>query len=195
MNKVTAIIPTLNEEANIKGAIESCLFADEIIVIDSLSTDATKEITAQYSKVTFIENKFLGHGPQKNKAIDQALHDWIFILDADERTSPGLIREIELTLKDPAHSAYSIDRVNFFMDKEIKYVWSNDSVIRLFNKNYARYDDKFVHEKIVTSKPIGLLKNTLKHDTYSGKGLSFHLKKVIATLLYRQKIKFTQFKK
>lgn len=177
MNKVTAIVPTLNEETNIKDAIESCLFADEIIIVDSFSTDRTKDIALNYSKVKFLVNKFEGHGPQKNWAIDQATYDWIFILDADERTSDELVEEIKLELSDPSASAYSVDRVNYFMDNKIQYVWSNDSVIRLFDKNLARYDDKFVHEKIVTSTEVKSLKNTLKHDTYSGKGLIFHLQK------------------
>lgn len=177
MNNVTAIIPTLNEETNIKDAIESCLFADEIIIVDSFSTDKTQEISLKYSKVKFLVNKFEGHGPQKNWAIDQATNDWVFILDADERTSDELIKEIKLELSNPSANAYSIGRVNYFMDKKIQYVWSNDSVIRLFNRKVARYDDKFVHEKVVTSEKVKTLNNTLKHDTYFGKGLIFHLQK------------------
>lgn len=177
MEKITAIIPTFNEEKNIKEAIESCLFADEIIVVDSFSTDKTVEIVKTFSNVKLLQNKFITHAKQKNWAIPQASHEWIFILDADERTNPKLIQEIKETLNNPTAVAYWIRRQNYFMDKKLNFIWKNDAVIRLFKKSEAKYSDKFVHEEIETQGVISKLQAKLIHDTYSSKGLTDYIQK------------------
>ena len=95
MEKISAIIPTFNEQHNIKQAIESCLFADEIIVVDSFSKDQTVSIVRDYPQVKLLEHEYINSAAQKNWTIPQASHDWIFLLDADERTSENLIKEVK----------------------------------------------------------------------------------------------------
>lgn len=177
MEKITAIIPTYNEEMNIKAAIESCLFADEIIVVDSFSKDKTVEIARSYPEVTVLEHEYIYSAAQKNWTIPQAKHDWIFLLDADETTTPELIKEIKETVETPKHVAYWIGRQNFFMDQKLNHIWKGDAVIRLFRKSKCSYEDKHVHAEIIADGTISRLKNKMNHDTYKGKGLSSHLKK------------------
>jgi glycosyltransferase involved in cell wall biosynthesis len=177
MEKITAIIPSFNEEFNIRAAIESCLFADEIIVVDSFSTDKTTNIIREFPQVKLLEHEYVHSAAQKNWTIPQATHDWIFLLDADERTDEKLIDEIRKTINSPEHVAYWIGRDNIFMDQKLNHVWSGDAVIRLFRKSKCKYQNKHVHAEIETDGSIGKLKFKMTHDTYSGKGLTAHLKK------------------
>lgn len=178
MERVSAIIPCYNEEHNIKGAIESCLFADEIIVVDSFSTDKTLSIIKAFPQVKLLQHEYNNSAAQKNWTIPQAAHDWIFILDADERTDPELVQEIKSTIaSQPEDVAYWIKRDNYFMDKKLNHIWKGDAVIRLFRKSFCRYEDKHVHAEIMAEGSISQLKNKIKHDTYSGKGLEAHLLK------------------
>lgn len=176
--KLTAIIPTLNEEANIKGALNSVQFADEIIVVDSYSTDSTIQIVQEYPQVKVLQRKFDTHAKQKNWAISKASHDWIFILDADERTNLALINEIkEKQNTDHPYSAFWIGRENVFMGEIVKHVWKGDKVIRLFNRNMCRYPEVHVHEEIISTGPIGELSYKILHDTYASKGINGYLEK------------------
>jgi len=178
MEKISAIIPSFNEEHNIKSAIESCLFADEIIVVDSFSTDKTVEIVKSYPQVTLLEHEYVYSAAQKNWTIPQAKHDWIFLLDADERTNPELIKEIQHTVASgPKEVAFWIGRKNYFMDKKLNHVWKGDAVIRLFRKSKCSYENKNVHAEIITDGEVGRLKGFMAHDTYKGKGLEAHLLK------------------
>ena len=123
MEKITAIIPCFNEEHNIKSAIESCLFADEIICVDSFSTDKTTEIIKSYPQVTLLEHEYIHSAAQKNWTIPQAKHDWIFLLDADETTNKKLIDEIKSTIaSNPTEVAFWIGRDNYFMDQKLNFV-------------------------------------------------------------------------
>lgn len=178
MEKITAIIPCFNEERNIADAIKSCEFADEIICVDSFSTDKTVEIIKSFPRVKLLEHEYVHSAAQKNWTIPQAAHDWIFLLDADERTTPELIEEIKATVaSSPQEVGFWIGRTNYFMDQELKHVWKGDAVIRLFRKSRCKYQDKHVHAEIETDGQIGRLRNKLIHDTYKGKGLASHLKK------------------
>lgn len=167
--KITAIIPTYNEEKHVAQAIESVSFADEILVIDSFSEDKTIEIAKTFD-ITFLQRKFDDFSSQKNFAIAKAKHQWIFILDADERVTPELRKEILSVLKSKTKKdAYWIFRTYHFMGKKIKYSgWQTDKVIRLFNRDQCKYDGKLVHEEIETSSEIGFLKSKLEHYSYSG---------------------------
>lgn len=178
MEKISAIIPCFNEEANIKSAIESCLFADEIIVVDSFSTDKTLEIVRQFPQVKLLEHEYINSAAQKNWTIPQASYDWIFLLDADETTNEKLINEIKQTVQsNPNEVAFWIGRDNYFMDKKLDHIWSGDAVIRLFRKSKCSYEEKHVHAEIKTDGTVGKLKNSMAHDTYKGKGLEAHLLK------------------
>ncbi len=178
MEKITAIIPCFNEEHNIKEAIESCLFADEIIVVDSFSEDKTVDIVKTFPQVKLLEHEYINSAAQKNWVIPQSSHDWVFLLDADETTNEELIREIKETVNSkPEEVAFWIGRENYFMDRKLNHVWRGDAVIRLFRKSKCRYEDKHVHAEILADGPIGRLKAKLSHDTYKGKGLEAHLLK------------------
>ncbi len=164
--KISAIIPTLNEEKNIAEAIANVQWADEILVIDSFSEDKTVEI-AKKMGAKVIQRAFDNYSNQKNYAIEQAENDWIFILDADERISPDLQLEIEDKLQSNiTEEAFWIPRQNYFLGKKVNYSgWQHDKVIRLFNKKYAKYNGKFVHEEIASNEKIGFLKSPLLHYT------------------------------
>ena len=169
MTKLTAIIPTGNEIHNIEAVIASVNFADEILVVDSFSTDGTFE-KAQELTTNVIRREYEYSASQKNWAIPQAKHEWILLVDADERVTPQLKEEILETLKNPKASdvAYWIGRNNHFMGEQVNYSgWRNDSVIRLFKRDYCKYDDRHVHAEIIANGSVGKLKNKLYHNTYT----------------------------
>src|ERR1700746_190331 len=113
---ITAIITTFNEELNIGTCIESLLWCDEILVVDSFSTDGTAAIARSYPKVRFVQRTYYGSASQKNWAMDQVQNDWILIFDADERCTPALQREIvALLAANPRHDAYTIKRRVHFL--------------------------------------------------------------------------------
>mgnify|MGYP001821705611 FL=1 len=191
--KITAIIPTLNEERNIEGAIASLVFADEIIVIDSYSTDKTKSICEKHN-VRFIQRVFDDFSSQKNHAIDQASYDWIFVLDADERIPPDLSKEIIGKVKDPEGCvAFNIYRTFFFKGDIIRYGgWQTDKVVRLFRGDKCRYDGKLVLEKVSCEGRVGSMKQRMDHysyqsrEQYEGK-LSFYAELQAKELIEKQK--------
>ena len=168
MTKLTAIIPTGNEIHNIEAVIDSVDFADEILVVDSFSTDGTfKKAEELATKV--IRREYEYSASQKNWAIPQASHEWILLVDADERVTPELRTEIENILKQSKqeHAAYWVGRMNHFMGERVHYSgWRNDSVIRLFKRDLCKYEDKHVHAEIITNGTVGKLKNKLYHNTY-----------------------------
>ena len=168
MKKLTAIITTFNEERNIEDVIKSLSFADEIMVVDSFSTDRTIEIARRYTDF-ILQRKYENSASQKNWAIPQANYDWILLLDADERVTPQLRDEIRSVLRsDSDPVAYWMGRSNFFMGKKVRFSgWQGDGVIRLFRRDECRYQNKRVHAEIETDGKIGFLKNKLNHYTYA----------------------------
>jgi len=164
---ITAIIPTLNEESFIEEALASVSFADEIIVIDSFSTDRTIEL-AEKHQVRIIQRKFDNFSSQKNYAIDLAKHEWIYILDADERVSTPLKKEILTSIKHPMnYVGFYIYRNFYYKETNIRFGgWQTDKVIRLFKKDECSYDGKLVHEKIVSKGEVGFLKNKIDHFSF-----------------------------
>ena len=170
MEKLTAIIPTGNEEQNIVAAIKSIDFADEIMIVDSFSEDKTLELATPISD-TILQRKFDYPSSQKNWAIPQAKHQWVLILDADERVTTKLKEEIIKTINSNTMiSGFWIKRKNYFMGRRVKFSgWRGDKVIRLFKRDECRYENKYVHEEIVTNGKIGLLKNKLIHNTFKDK--------------------------
>ena len=191
---VTAIIPTFNEAENILEVIDNLNFVDEIIIIDSYSTDNTIELAKQRA-VKVIQRKFDDFSSQKNFAFQQALHDWIIVLDADERISPHLRLEIIEKLKNPEnYDGFWIPRQNYFLDRQVKFSgWQNDKVMRLFNKSKCRYNGKLVHEEIICQGKTDNLKNPIIHYTY--KSYDDYIKKIYrysglkALELYKKNIK------
>jgi glycosyltransferase involved in cell wall biosynthesis len=172
MHSISVIIPTFNEADNLKELLPLLNWANEIIVIDSFSTDDTLRIVQAYD-VHFVQHKYEGPAAQKNRAIAIAKNDWIFILDADERPSAGLIKEIQslLILSNIPFEAYWIYRTNYFMGNKIKYSgWQNDKVIRFIHKEHCLYNHKKVHEEIETNGKVGYLSSKIDHYTYRSLG-------------------------
>ncbi len=165
--KITALAITYNEEENVERYFESLSFADEIIFVDSQSTDKTIEI-AERLGVKVIQRKFDDFSNQRNFAIEQASNDWILFFDLDEIISKDLEIEIKSILKKPNDKvAFYIRRKFYFMGKLIKYGgWQNDKAIRLFNKHHCRYNGNLVHELVQSTGKTGILKNKLDHYSY-----------------------------
>jgi glycosyltransferase involved in cell wall biosynthesis len=166
MSKITAIIPTLNEEIHIAAAIESVSFADEIIVIDSFSADKTLEI-AEKCNVKIIKRRFDDFSSQKNFAIQQAKYPWIYILDADERVTPEVKQEILEAVKNPKeYVGFYVRRTFYFCGNKINYGGcQRDKVVRLFLKKECKYRG-VVHETIISNGKLGFLKNKIEHYSY-----------------------------
>jgi glycosyltransferase involved in cell wall biosynthesis len=162
---VSAIITTLNEEQNIAECIESLLWCDEILIVDSFSTDRTAEICRSYDKVRFYQRTYYGSAAQKNWAMDQVESDWILIFDADERCTPALQKEIQdLVARGPEHDAYTIRRRVYFMNRVIRFSgWQHDRVVRLVRRGTARYPNRRVHADMITRGPAPELKNPMTH--------------------------------
>jgi glycosyltransferase involved in cell wall biosynthesis len=169
--KLTAILPVGNEIHNIEEVIESVSFADEILVVDSMSTDGTYDVALR-KNVRIIRRPYQYSSSQKNFAIPQATHEWILLVDADERVPPRLKDEILSTLCNPSEDgmvAYWIGRANHFMDKRVYYSgMRNDKVIRLFMRDKCLYEDKMVHAEIIADGKVATLKNKFYHNTYRG---------------------------
>ena len=163
--RVSGIITCFNEELHIGECIESLDWCDEILVIDSFSTDRTVEIAKHHPKVRLVQREYYGGAAQKNWAIEQARHEWIMLLDADERCTPALRDEMQALLAAATkHNAYTIHRRCFFLGRPIRFSgWQNDRVVRLFRKGTAYYNNRRVHERLITSGPAPMLKNSMDH--------------------------------
>lgn len=164
MPKITVIIPTFNEEAYLEDALFSVSFADEIIVVDSFSTDKTPEIANKYG-VKFLQRKFDNFSNQKNFALKEASGDWILFVDADERVTHSLEAEIKQTLLNPKHGGYKINFPHFYMNRFLYH--HSDDVLRLVKREGAQFSGS-VHEKLQCKGSVGKLKNKMLHFTYKG---------------------------
>jgi ADP-heptose:LPS heptosyltransferase len=167
---LSALIITYNEEKNIKKIILDLDFTDEIILVDSFSTDNTVALVKTFENLTLIQHKFENFTSQRNFAITQAKNDWILFLDADERLTPDLKNEIINTLRtNDTYTAFLFRRTFMFKDKVLHYSgWQTDKIYRLFNKNFAKYTtERLIHEKLKVTGKIGILKNKLIHYSYS----------------------------
>ncbi len=164
---LTVIIPCKNERLNIVPCIESLWdLATEIIVADSGSTDETMDLAGCFEKVRIIEREYITSGDFKNWAIPQASHDWILLLDADERVTPQLAAEIQMLLsRGPECDGYWIRRSNFFLGHRLN--WGDarrDKVCRLFRRDVSRYEGPSDHGEVhVQSGKVGELKNPMLH--------------------------------
>ena len=163
--KVSGVITSFNEEHNIADCVESLDWCDEIIVVDSFSTDSTPEIAKRYDKVRFYQRTYFGAGAQKNWAMQHVSHDWIFLLDSDERCTAGLRREVESILaKGPAGDAYMMNRDVYLLGKRIRFSgWQHDRVARLFRKGSAYYENRRVHSVLHTTGETPILQHSIEH--------------------------------
>ena len=175
MPKISACIISFNEEKKIEACLKSLDgIADEIIVVDSLSTDQTTQVAAKFN-TTIIQHSFLGYAKQKNLAVSHARYDWVLSLDCDERLSPQL-RQSLLNIKNNLDhcDAYGMARKTFYVYRWLNHCWYPDRKIRLFNKNKARWGGINLHEKvIVDSNRVDTLKGDILH--YSFDTISAHI--------------------
>ena len=186
-NSLSVVIITKNEENFIEDAIKSAQFAEEIIVLDSSSSDKTCEIAKKLGAKVY-QQQWLGFGAQKNKAIDLASNEWIFVLDSDERIPLDLRTEIIEILINPLFDAYHVPRLNNFFGKNIKTCGLYpDYSIRLFRRSKGRFDNVPVHESVRVDGKVSKLKNHMIHLAYDNIEEFIEKQKKYAKLSTRQK--------
>jgi glycosyltransferase involved in cell wall biosynthesis len=162
---LSAVIITRNAASQLSACLAALAFCDEVVVVDSGSDDATLAIARQHG-ARVIEQAWLGFGPQKQFAVEQAKHDWVLCVDADERVSDDLRACILAELANPKFHAYRFPRCNRFMGRYLRHGegypdWS----LRLFDRRQARWSDDAVHEKVLTEAAVGELRGDLLHDS------------------------------
>jgi len=164
---LSVILITKNEAANIRACLESVAWADEIVVVDSGSTDGTVEIAREFTGKVYVHSDWPGFGPQKNRSLDNATGDWILSLDADERIPPELRAEIEAVLAAPIAEGYFIPRLSQFCGYFVHHSgWRPDYVLRLFRRSKARFSESRVHESVICNGKTAKLKQSILHYSY-----------------------------
>ncbi|MFN4148027.1 MAG: glycosyltransferase family 2 protein, partial [Rhodocyclaceae bacterium] len=157
------------------ACLDSLAFCDEILVVDSGSTDGTVEL-ARRRGARVIETHWRGFGPQKQFAVEQASHDWVLCVDADERVSDALAASIRAVSPAPGFRAYRLARCNRFMGRFLRHGEGYpDWTVRLFDRRHARWSEDAVHERVISDGPVGTLAGDLLHD--SAESLERYLEK------------------
>jgi len=162
---LSAVLITRNAASQLAECLASLAFCDEILVVDSASEDATAEIAERHG-ARVIQSEWRGFGPQKQFAVEQAKHDWVLCIDADERVSERLRQSIAAAPSAPTFRAWRFARCNRFMGRYLRHGegypdWS----LRLFDRRHARWSDDAVHEKVIAAGEIGTLAGDLLHDS------------------------------
>ncbi len=166
--KLSAVVITFNEENNLGACLRSLAFADEIVVADCGSSDRTMEIAIELG-ARVVSGPWTGFGPFKHWATQQARHDWILSLDADESVTPELQNSIATALINPRHAAWLLPRRNRFMGRWLRHGEGYpDWCLRLFDRRRAQWSDDAVHEKVITGAPVGKLAGDLLHQSEQG---------------------------
>jgi glycosyltransferase involved in cell wall biosynthesis len=168
LTRLSIIIITHNEAHNIEGCLRSVAFADEVVVVDSGSTDATVEIAKKLGAIVHGTSDWPGFGPQKNRALDLARSPWVLSVDADERVPPELAEMIMKMIKAAPCDAFEIPRLTQFCGQWIRHCgWTPDYVLRLFRRDVARFSDDLVHERVLLARgQVGRLNFPLLHYSY-----------------------------
>lgn len=173
---VSVAIITHNEELNIRGALESVKDFKDIVVVDAFSDDRTYDICTEL-KCRIYQHAWQGFARQKQTAVDYAENEWILILDADERVTPELCREIVSKIGQGRFSGFYVPRKNFFLGRWIRYSgWWPDHTLRLFRKDVSHMEQREVHEKVSVNGPVGRMTSPLEHYTY--RTISDYIKKM-----------------
>lgn len=176
MAPVTVVIPTLDEASRIEACIASVRWADEVIVADGGSTDATVAL-ARAAGAIVLEECGPTIAAQRNQAIALAAHPWVLALDADEAVSPALAGEVAAVVAAPKHAAYRVRRQNFYLGRELtRGHWGHDWIVRLFSRE-RRYLEQRVHESLEPVADVGTLQGTLLHQPY--RDLAHHVSKMM----------------
>jgi glycosyltransferase involved in cell wall biosynthesis len=164
---LSVVVITLNCAHQLEDCLKSAAFANEMLVVDSGSTDATRAVAEKYG-ARVIHQDWLGYGRQKQFAATQAHHPWILSLDADERVTEELRREIQNELKAPRFRAYEMPRCNRFMGRWLRHGEGYpDLSLRFFHRDHARWSDDSIHEKVVAHGPVGRFAGDLRHETHT----------------------------
>lgn len=168
-DRLSAVIIALNEAARIGACLESLAWVDEIVVVDSGSSDGTREIAERYG-ATVYDIPWRGFGPQKQAAVELASHDMILNVDCDERVTPELAREIQALLADGQRvTGYTVPRRTFFGSREIRHCgWYPDRTVRLFDRRHARFSAEPVHERVEMKGEVGHCRGDLLHYSFDG---------------------------
>lgn len=167
MTRLSVTVITKNEAANIAACLRSVLFADQMVVLDSGSTDLTCEIAQSLGAEVSVSRDWQGFGVQKNRALALASSDWILSLDADEQLSPDLQAEIQAVLCAPTFDVYCFPRLSSYCGQNMLHSgWYPDHVTRLFRRGAAKFSDDLVHERVLAHSPVGRLHSALLHESY-----------------------------
>lgn len=166
--RLSAIVITHNEIANISDCLLSLDFADEVVVLDSGSTDGTPDVARGMGAVVHVTTDWPGFGPQKNRALALAQHPWVLSVDADERVPPELAKQIRQVVAEGGGMAYEIPRVTQFCGRWIRHCgWTPDYVLRLFKRGSAHFSEDLVHERVVLRQGVPVrLTSPLLHYSY-----------------------------
>lgn len=167
-HKITACITAFNEESNIARCLDSLTWCDEIVVLDSFSSDKTVEISKRYTNRVY-QHEWLGYIGQKNLIRGMATHAWVLFLDADEEVSPALKKEIKTALADNhgRYAGYEFPRMVYFLGKWIRHgEWYPDIKLRLFLKERGRSAGKEPHDQVLVDGQIARLTAPIYHYTY-----------------------------
>ncbi len=166
--RLSVIVITRNEAAHIGDCLDSVAFADELIVLDSGSTDQTCDMARARGARVEVSADWPGFGPQKNRALALATGEWVLSIDADERVTPELARAIEAVLRAPQAEAYRIARLSDFCGRWIRHSgWWPDYVVRLFRRDAGRFTDAPVHERVEVRGRTGTLPGHFLHYPYA----------------------------
>lgn len=164
---LSVVVITKNEAHAIRACLESVRWADEIIVLDSGSSDGTLEICREFTPQVH-STDWPGFGPQKNRALALATGDWVLSLDADERVPDALRAEMQATMARAAHPAYRMPRLSSYCGRFMRHSgWWPDHVTRLFRRGHARFSDDLVHERLIVDGATGTLRQHLVHHAFT----------------------------
>lgn len=167
MASLSVTVITKNEAHNIEACLRSVMFADQLVVLDSGSTDDTAAIARSLGAEVVCSADWQGFGIQKNRALALARCDWVLSLDADERVTPELQAEIQATLKAPAFDVYALPRLSSYCGQYMRHSgWYPDRVTRLFRRQAAQFSEDLVHERVVASRPVGQLHSPMLHESF-----------------------------
>jgi glycosyltransferase involved in cell wall biosynthesis len=169
MPTLSVILITRNEEANLADCLASLEgIAQQIVVVDTNSSDRTLDIAKSYGAVIAQPQDWPGFGPQKNRALDLATGEWVLSLDADERLTPALKSEIVTAIHHSAHvDCFAIPRLSWYCGRFIRHSgWNPDYVDRLFKRGSARFSDDLVHERLIPSGQVAKLENPMLHYSF-----------------------------
>ena len=166
MNRISGIVTCFNSMPYIRDCLNSIRWADELIVVDSFSTDGTADLARGIAD-RFFQREYVSESGQRNWAIDRAAHDWIVMIDSDEVMPETLRDEIRFTVAQPRFTRYKVFRRGIFLGREMKHGgWNRDKNNILFRRDIYRFDGAEVHSRLIPDREFGVLKNRLVHYTH-----------------------------